>query len=197
MPPREITATSVVARQAGADGRGHRLLDDVDPARAGLVAGLLDRALLDPGDPAGDGDHDPRLGHMMPPVHLLDEVAQHPLGHVEVGYHAVLERPDGHDVARRPADHPFSLDADRHDLAVVRVQRHHGGLIEHDSAPTHVHERVGGAEVDRHVAAEEAHRVTHGGRQPSRSGASEPGGPGEAFVKKLPKTRRLGRAGQM
>ena len=45
-------AGRLVDRQAGADRRGHRLLDDVHLAGAGLVAGFLDRALLDPGDAA-------------------------------------------------------------------------------------------------------------------------------------------------
>ena len=45
-------AGRLVDRQAGADRGGHRLLDDVDLAGAGLVAGLLDRALLDAGDAA-------------------------------------------------------------------------------------------------------------------------------------------------
>ena len=104
MPPSEMTATSVVpppmsttmlpvgslTGQPGPDRRGHRLLDDVDPARAGLVAGLLDRALLHPGDAAGHRDDDPRLGQMAALVHLLDEVPEHPLGDVEVGDDAVL-----------------------------------------------------------------------------------------------------------
>ena len=108
MPPREITATSVVppptsttmlpvascTGQPGADRGGHRLLDDVDPAGAGLVAGLLDRALLDGGDPARHADDHPRLGEVAAAVHLLDEEPQHLLGRLEVGDHAVLERPD-------------------------------------------------------------------------------------------------------
>src|ERR1700761_2152745 len=81
MPPREITATSVVpppmsttmlpvgsltgrpGAVAGALRRRHRLLDDVDPAGAGLVPGLLDGRLLDTGDAARHRDDDPGLGH--------------------------------------------------------------------------------------------------------------------------------------
>ena len=40
-------AGGLVDREPGADRGRHRLLDDVDPAGAGLVAGLLDGALLD------------------------------------------------------------------------------------------------------------------------------------------------------
>jgi hypothetical protein len=44
-------------------------------------------------------------------VHLLDEVAEHLLADLEVGDDAVLQRPDGLDVAGRAADHPLGLGA--------------------------------------------------------------------------------------
>ena len=157
-------AGRLVHRQPGADRGRHRLLDDVDAAGTGLVPGFFHRALLHAGDPARHGHHQPRLGEVPVPVHLLDEVAQHPLGDVEVGDDAILERPDGHDVAGRPADHPFGLHADRDDLAVVRVERHHRWLVQHDPAPPHVHQGVRGAEIDRHVAAENRKRVAHNGQ---------------------------------
>ena len=139
-------------RQAGADRRRHRLLDQVGLAGAGREAGLLDRPLLDPGHAGGDADDDARVGEAVG-VHLLDEVAQHLLGDVEVGDHPVLERPDRGDRARRAPQHPLRFDADRVDLAVARVDRHDRGLGEHDAAAAHVDERVGRAEVDGHVAA--------------------------------------------
>ena len=146
-------------RQAGADRRRHRLLDQVGLAGAGREAGLLDRPLLDPGDAGGDADDDPRVGEAVG-VDRVDEVAQHLLGDVEVGDHAVLERPDRGDRAGRAAEHPLRFDPDRVDLAVARVDRDHRGLGEDDAAPAHVDERVGGAEIDRHVAAAESGEVT-------------------------------------
>ena len=62
-------------------------------------------------------------------------------------------------VPGRAAEHPLGLDTHRVDLAGARVDRHHAGLGEHDAAAAHVHERVGGAEIDRHVAATEAGEV--------------------------------------
>ena len=118
-------AGGLVDGQPGADRGGHRLLDDVDPAGAGLVAGLLDRALLDGGDPAGHADDHAGLGEVATAVHLLDEVAQHLLGRLEVGDHAVLERADGGDVVGGAADHPLGLVADGEDLAGGGVDRHH------------------------------------------------------------------------
>ena len=184
MPPREITATSVVpppmsttmlpvgslTGRPGADRRGHRLLDDVDAPRPGLVARLLDRALLHAGDAARHRDDDPRLGQVAALVHLLDEIPEHSLGDVEVRDHPVLEWPDRHDVAGRPADHAFGLDPDSHNLAGVGVQRHHGRLVEHDPAAPHVDQGVRGAKVDRHIAAQERQRVAHVEQEPSEKG---------------------------
>ena len=95
-------------------------------------------------------------------MHLLDEVAEHALGGVEVGDDAVLERADGHDVARRAANHLFGLGTHREDSSGVVVDRDDTRLVEHDAAPTHVDQRVGGTEVDGHVTADERHVVRHG-----------------------------------
>ena len=142
----------------GPDRRRHRLLDQVGLAGARRQAGLLDGALLDAGDAGGHADHDARMRPAVL-VHLLDEVAQHLLGHVEVGDHAVLQRPDGLDRARGAAEHALGLDADGVDLAGARVDRDDRRLAQHDAAAAHVDERVGRAEVDRHVAATEAGEV--------------------------------------
>ena len=127
MPPSEMTATSVVPPpmstimlpvgscdgQAGADGRGHRLLDDVGRlAGAGVLGRLLHGPLLDAGDARRHADHHAGLDPAAA-VHLLDEVAEHLLADLEVGDDAVLQRPDGLDVAGRAADHPLGLEPDR------------------------------------------------------------------------------------
>src|SRR5919109_3151494 len=145
-------------RQAGADRGGHRLLDQARLARAGRQARLLDRALLHPGHARGHADHHARMRPAVL-VHLLDEVAQHLLGDVEVGDDAVLQRPDGLDRPGRAAEHALGLDADGVHLAGARVDRHDRWLGQHDAAPADVHERVGGAEVYGHVAATEAGEI--------------------------------------
>ena len=58
-------------------------------------------------------------------------------------------------VPGRAAEHALGLDADGVDLARELVDRDHARLGEHDPAPAHVDERVGGAEIDRHVASAE------------------------------------------
>ena len=108
--------------QPGADRGGHRLLDQVRLARAGGERRLLDRALLDAGHARGDADDDARVREAVL-VHLLDEVAEHLLGDVEVGDDAVLQRADRGDRPRRAAEHPLRLDADRVHLAGALVDR--------------------------------------------------------------------------
>ena len=136
MPPSEMTATSVVpppmstimfpvgsaTGRPGADRGGHRLLDQVRLACAGAERRLLDRALLDAGDAGRDADDDARMREAML-VHLLDEVAEHLLGDVEVGDDAVLERADRLDRAGRAAEHALRLDADGVHLARALVDR--------------------------------------------------------------------------
>ena len=140
--------------QPGADRGGHRLLDQVGVAGARGERRLLDRALLDAGHAGGHAHDDARVREAVL-VHLLDEVPEHLLGHVEVRDDAVLERPDRRDRARRPAEHSLRLDADGVDIACPLVDRDDGRLRENDPPPADVDQGVGGAEVDSHVAAAE------------------------------------------
>src|SRR5215218_7123320 len=108
-------------------------------------------------------------------MHLLDEVAQHLLGHIEVGDHAVLQRPDGADRPRGAAEHPLGLDPDGVNLTSAAIDRDDARLAQDDAAATHVDERVRGPEIDRHVTATEAGEVgekAHGlaDRPPNRKG---------------------------
>ena len=86
-------------RQAGADRRRHPLLDEVHLARLGAVGAVLHGAALDLGDLRRHADDDARADEPLAAVRLLDEVAEHLLGGVEVGDDAVAHRPDGRDAA--------------------------------------------------------------------------------------------------
>ena len=90
-------------------------------------------------------------------MHLANEVLQHLLGDIEIGNDAVLQRPDGGDVARSAAKHALGLDAHRLDhLAAVGAgtvaDGHYRRLLQHDAASTHRNQRVGRAKVDGQVA---------------------------------------------
>ncbi len=89
-------------------------------------------------------------------MRVADEVIQHLLGRVVVGDDAVAERPDHLDGPGAAAEHGLGLCADREHGAVARVHRDDRRLVQHDPLPRHVDERIGGAEVDRHVARKES-----------------------------------------
>jgi hypothetical protein len=159
--------------EAGADRRGHRLLDQVDLARAGRERRLLDRALLHARDAGRHADHDTRPHQAAAVVRLADEVAEHRLRHLEVRDHAILDRADRADRLRRPAQHLLGLVAHReHPVAApvgLRRHRDHARLRAHDPLRAREHECVGGAEVDGQVVGEHpCDRVEEHGAGPSR-----------------------------
>ena len=84
-------------------------------------------------------------------MNLLDEVAEHLLGDVEVGDDAVAQRSDGGDVGRGTTDHPLRLHTDGERSIVVRVDCNDRRLVEDDSLSAHEHEGVGRSQVDGHV----------------------------------------------
>ena len=144
-------ADGLVDRQSGPDGGRHGLLNEEAGRRAGPARRLLDGAALDRRD--GGRDADQHLG----PVEAADadtaqQHAEHPLGDLEVGDGAAAQRPLGHDVPRRPADHLPGVGADGQHLAAARIERHHGRLVQHQALPLGVDKRVGRPEIDGQVA---------------------------------------------
>src|SRR4029453_10364370 len=96
------------------------------------LGGLAHRALLHLGDAERHADDDARPDEALPVVDLLDEVAQHRLGDLEVGDGAVLQGPDGDDVAGRAPDHLLRLGTDGEDAtaaAGVLLHRDAGGPV--------------------------------------------------------------------
>src|SRR6185437_7985230 len=67
-------AGGLADRQAGADRRRHRLLDEIDAPRAGRERTLLDGAALHRGRARGHADDDHRIGEGPAVMHLADEV---------------------------------------------------------------------------------------------------------------------------
>ena len=150
-------ARRLAHRQPGADRGGHRLLDEPRPAGARVERRVEDRPFLDLGDAGRDPDNHPGSRQQADPImHLVDEVADHLLGHVEVADDPVAQRPDGDDVRRRAADHPLRLRPDRQDPLRARLDRDDRRLADDDAAVLDVNQGVGRAEVDPDVAGEEA-----------------------------------------
>jgi hypothetical protein len=134
IPPSDSTATSLV-----------------DLARTGGQRRVDDRPLLHLGDARRRAHDEPRAAHPAL-LDLAQEVAQHLLGDLEVGDHAVAQGPDRLDRRRGAADHALRLATHRMNFTGVGVDRDYRRLAGHDAGVADVHQRVGGAQVDRHVA---------------------------------------------
>ena len=122
--------------QVGPDGGGHGLLDEVYLARARALGRLLDRALFHLGDAGGHADHDPGPHQAALVVDFGDEIAEHGLRHLKVGYDAVFHGANGLDVARRAAQHALGLGPYGENLIVaprVFFYGHHGRFAEHNA----------------------------------------------------------------
>ena len=140
--------------QVGADSGGHRLFDQIGLAGTGLDRGLKDSSLLDRRDAGRNADDNartrgPRIALL---GRLVDKVAKHGLGNIEVGDDAVLQGTNGHDVAGRTAEHALCLDTDRQDALVVLVDGDYRGFANDDALAAHGDKRICGAEVDGKIA---------------------------------------------
>ena len=71
----------------------------------------------------------------------------------EIGNHAIFHGPNGHNMARRTAQHIAGIITDgmNHLAAIANGKGHHGWLVENDITPFGVDKRVGCAQVNRDV----------------------------------------------
>ena len=151
-PPMSITMlpVGVSTGRPDADRRRHRLGHHQHLLGAGGLGRIAHGAALHLGDARRHADDDLRLHPEDVLVDdRLEEVPQHLLGDVEVGDHAVLERPHREDAVGRAAQHPLGLESDALDLAGGLLDRHDRGLVQDDALALHVDEGVGRAEIHR------------------------------------------------
>ncbi len=97
-------------------------------------------------------------------MRLADEVREHLLGSVEVGYDAIANGPDGPQALRRPAKHPASVLTNCFHCASGGVEGNKGRLTDDDALAQRIDAGVGGAEVDGQIAAESCERHDDLGR---------------------------------
>ena len=133
---------------AGADGRRHGLLDEVDTAGACLTAGVDDGTLFHLRDAGGNAHHDPGREQVEAAGDLADELLEHPLRHIVVGNDAVPQGADGHDVAGSTAQHGLSLGAHLQQAAGILVDGHHRRLVEHDALTLNIDQYRCGTHID-------------------------------------------------
>ena len=139
---------------AGADGGGHGLLNEVSPAGTSLDAGVHHGALLDLGDAGRHADEQAGLEEGEG-GHLPNKLLQHPLGHVVVGDDALTQRTHGNDVAGGTAQHGLGVGAHLQQLAGILVHGHHGGLAQDHALALNINQDGGGTKVNSDVLAKQ------------------------------------------
>ncbi len=143
-------------RQIGPDGSGHWLFDQEHAACTGAFCRFLNGATLDRCGPGRDTDNDLRAGKAASVMHLANKVLNHFFGNFEVGDHAIAQRANGLDVSRRPAQHHLRLVPNSQDLflAFHISDGDHRRLVQNNTAPLHIDECIGRAEVDCHIGGQ-------------------------------------------
>ncbi len=155
-------AGGLADRKAGADRGRHRFLDQEDAAGAGREGRFLNGAPFHRRRARRHADDDHRIGERATVMHFADEVLDHLLGDFEIGDHAVAHRPDRLDIAGGAPQHHLGVVADSPNLllsAPIRHRRDHRWLVEDDTAPLHIDQRVRRTEINRHVARQYAEKT--------------------------------------
>src|SRR2546428_389112 len=137
--------------QARPDGGHHGLFNQIDFARFGPESRILHGALFHLGNLRRYADDNARVNEHLPVVGLVDEIVEHLFRHLEVRDHAVLQGPDGHDVAGSAPEHVLGFAAHRFDFARQLVDGDNRGLVDHYPLAPRKHESVGRPQVDRQV----------------------------------------------
>ena len=96
-----------------------------------------------------------------PAEDAADEMAQHLLGHLEIGDYAVAKWPRCLNVGRRAADHLPSLLANRLHVADPRIDRNHRRLEQHDALAPPKDDCIRGTQIDRELPSRTATSQSH------------------------------------
>lgn len=143
--------------KAGADRRRDRFIHNENLARARLMGRFLNGPAVDRCRAVRHADYQPPYGRAKKtsPYALADKLPEQMLGNVEVGDDAVLQWLDDSQFARRAAKHAVGFRTECDHAAGVppaaAPNRHKGWFVEYDAPAAHVHERIGGAKIDREV----------------------------------------------
>jgi hypothetical protein len=92
-------------------------------------------------------------------VDLLDEVAEHRFGNLEIRDDAVFHGPNGHDISRRPSQHPFGFFADGQDGSGACLDRNDRWFTQNNSSISYINERIGGTQVYPNVIGKEGFKL--------------------------------------
>ena len=141
---------------ARADGGGHRLLDEVDPAGPSLDARVDDGPLLHLGNAGGNADNNAGLKEAES-SDLTDKLLEHPLSHIVIRDNALPQGTDGNDVARSTAQHLLGVGAHLQELAGILVDGYHRRLPQNHALALDVDQNGRGAQIDTNIFTKHTH----------------------------------------
>src|SRR5918995_2599582 len=152
-------------REVNTYSRRQGLLDCVGLSRPGRLGCFLDRPQFYSGHPRGHADSHARP-YQVPEYGRLwsrtaDEVSEHLLRNLEVGYDAVLQGLGGHYVGGRAPDHALGRRTHGHNLIGLRVHCHYRRLGKHDAPALNEYQRVRRSQVYGDVRREQPPEHTH------------------------------------
>ena len=119
---------------AGAEGRGNGLINEVDLPGTGGHDRLHHGVALNAGDGRRHADRHPGLDHVGA-VHLIDEAADELTGHGVVTDDAVFQRENRGNIVGRAAHHSQCLVAHLQHGVLAGIHGHYAGLVEHNALP--------------------------------------------------------------
>ena len=139
---------------AAADGPRDRLVQRPAGRMTGLLRGLQERPVLERGGARRARPITARTGSACSRDRPRAGPPQVHPGGLQVGDHAVLQRPDGDEPGRCPAEQLRGLPADGEDplpAAGPAAQQHDRRLVVDDAAADVAHDGVGSAQIDPEV----------------------------------------------
>ena len=141
-------------RQTRANCSGHRFFNQINVCRACFFGRITNGFALHLCRTARHTNHNARRRRPLAVVHFMNEFFQHFARHVKVGNHAVFQRADGLDAARRAAEHSFGFGSDRQRVVfavLVCLHRHHRWLVQHDTFAFHINQRICRSQINGNI----------------------------------------------
>ena len=127
-------APRVEHRQPDSERRCHRLVDEENVASPGMLGGVANGTDLNFGRSGRNSHYNLKVRGeeaVTLAVNFLDEAADHHLRRVEVGDHAIAQRPDGLDAGVCPFLHQLGFLAYSDTLVGIIVNGYDARLVQH------------------------------------------------------------------
>ena len=133
--------------QSHADGRGHRLADQMDFSGSHALAGVSHGPLFYFCATRRDRDHDLGPHEKFVLFYFADKTANHLFGNFKIGDDAVLERASYLNAGVFTPHHLFGFFADGNDFLGGDLAGDNRGLVEDDSLAFDKYQGIGGAQI--------------------------------------------------